>query len=88
MGGKLGVDASLKVLAAVGELVVDGLDVVKAPSLAKLRKVLELVDSVVDIAAAAPAALPELAELDAEDAAKLGAAAYAVVKRVVDKLKA
>lgn len=88
MGGKLGVDASLKVLAAVGELVVDGLDVVKAPALGKLKKVLELVDDVLAVASAAPDALPELAELDAEDAAKLGAAAYAVVKKVVEKLKA
>lgn len=88
MGGKLGVEASLKVLAAVGELVVDGLDLVKSPALSKLKKVVELVDDVVSVAAAAPDALPELAELDGEDAAKLGAAAYAVVKKVVEKLKA
>lgn len=88
MSGKLGVVSAIKTIEVVSELVVDVVDLLKGGLLGKVSKVVELVQDVTGLVAAAPDALPELLELDAEDAAKIGEASYRAVKKIVEKLKA
>jgi len=89
MAGLLGVDASVKVLSATAELFCDACDLAKGGlSLGKIRKIMEVMEGLTLIAAQAPSVLPELKELDAEDTAKIGAAGYSAVAKVVNKLKA
>ncbi len=87
MSGAYGVKNSLKFFADLGDTVVDVLGVVKAYQSSGLwgvmSKIAPLMAEVAVIVVDAKASLPELAELDAEEALQIGAAAYSAIQKIV-----
>lgn len=84
-----GVEKTIECFDDVGAIALDVIDLVKGGlTLTSIPKALDAVAKVVELAKDAPAALPELADLDSTEAAQIGAAAYSLVKKVLDKLAA
>ena len=90
----LGISNALKAIADLQAIAVDGVKLVKAFGRgamglgAVLAAVFELAAAVKDLVADAPAALPELKDLDTAEAGQAGAAAYDCVKAVIAALAA
>lgn len=77
---KSGVPSSVKFFADLSQLVVDALAAAKARSLMKALRLLPEIQQVIQDA---KLSLPELEHLSADDALKVGEAAYACVKKIV-----
>lgn len=92
----VGIEKSLEVFADLQLLAVSGVELAKefrhgvglGALLGSLGKLKDLAKSVEELLKDVPAALPELLDLDAAESAKVGAAAYELVKKVVDAVKA
>ena len=81
---KLGLDHTKKVIAALAEIAVGGVAIVKrGGGFGSITKILGLLGDVKDLISEAPKSLPELTDLDAAECAELGAAAYKLVRDVV-----
>lgn len=80
-----GIEKTLATFDDVATLTVDVIAIVKAGGfkLSVLGKIFELASVVGVLISDAPAALPELKDLDAAEAAKLAGAAYDMVKKVI-----
>lgn len=76
----MAIDNSVKFFADLSKLLVTGVQVVK---LGKFWDLLPLLGEVKDVVVDAQGALPELKNLDAEEALQLGQAAYDCVASVV-----
>jgi len=84
----VGVEKSKETLADLAELACDGIDLFKKGiGLGSFGKIVEILADVKELIADAPLALPELADLNAVEAAELGAAAYVAVKKIVDAVR-
>lgn len=80
----IGIDKTLETLEDVGELVVDVLELAKrGVGLGSLARLLEILRDVQAVGTDAPAALPELTDIDPVEAGRLATAAYVQVKRIV-----
>lgn len=90
----LPVTKTLETIADVQAVVVDGIALAKAAGKgalgipALLSAVLKVAADVKEVVADAPAALPELKDLDASETGKVAEATYALVKAVVAALAA
>ena len=86
----VGIQKSLETLEDIGNLSVAAIAIVKAGGfrLSVLPKVLDAIYQVGELIKDAPAALPELSDIDALESAQLGAASFALVKKVVVALNA
>lgn len=90
-----GVDKSLEVFSDLSVLAVSGVSVAKAfkhgiglgALLSSVGELLKLGKAVEELVKDVPGALPELVDLDAHESALIGAAAYDLVKKVVDAVK-
>ncbi len=79
-----GIDKTLETLEAVGELVVDVVDLMKkGVGLGSLARLLGVLHDLSLIGEDAPGALPELADVDSAEAGRIATTAYVVVKRIV-----
>lgn len=86
----LPVTSTLKTIADLQVLAVDGVDLVKNLATSPLGGLFKLFGIASDIKALlvdAPAALPELKDLDAAEASQVGAAAFALVVAVAAAVK-
>ncbi len=84
-----GVGNTLEVIESLGTVAANAVGVLRGKaSWGDIGKLLSLLSEVKDIIAAAPGVLPELIDVDANEAAQLGRAAYEAVKRVVDATRA
>ena len=86
----LGIERTLEVIESLGEMAVVGVTVAKAVQGGGFISVIRAADKLAAMGMAVqelikdvPAALPEMRDVDAQEAAKLGAAAYKVVVRVI-----
>ncbi len=79
---KVGIEDIRDLGNGVAELVCDGIDLVKG----SYMKIFEVIADIKVIVKAAPAALPELKDLDADEAAELTKLAYVLVARIVEKV--
>lgn len=86
----VGIQKSLETLESIGNLSVDAIAIVKAGGfkLSVLPKILDALNQINELVKDAPAALPELADIDAQEAAQLGAASFALVKKVIVAISA
>lgn len=83
----LGIQHSKQVIADLGKLAVDGIALVKKSSgLGEIRAVLALMGDFKALVSDARSALPELKELDAQEAAQLAEQSYEAVRAVVAAL--
>ncbi len=84
-----GIVSVLATIQALKETAVDGIALAKAASRgpfgigAVIAGVLKVAGDVKDVVSAAPAAWPELQELDSAEVGQLGSAAYDCVKAIV-----
>lgn len=84
----LGIQRTLEVFEDLGGIAVIGISLAKGGiSLGSLGKILDLVKEAKELISDVPAALPELMDLDGMESAKIGQAAYGLVKRIVDAIK-
>ena len=80
----LGVDHSVKFLGEVADLCVEVMGIVKSGvSFGSIPKILGLGTQLAAAVVDAKAAMPELKDLDPEEALAVGAAAYACVAKIV-----
>ncbi len=81
----VGIEKTLATLADLQELAVDGITLAKKGpwGLGSLTRVLEILGDVRSLAADAVQVMPELADLDATETGKIGAAAVTLVKAVM-----
>lgn len=81
------IDHSKKVIADIGVIIVDAVQIAKHLSvLTALPKLYEAFGSVKEIVAEAPLALPELKDLSSDEAGQLAAAAYDLVKKIISSI--
>lgn len=87
----LSVDNTLETIDDIGNIGADAIDLYRATKdkdpLDVGKAIVALITDGIDGISEAPEALPELADLDQEEAAKVGAAAYAAIKKIVDKAR-
>lgn len=84
-----GIDKTLETLDDVGELVADAVTLVKrGVGLGSLPRLLEILRDVQALAEDAPAALPELKDVDAVEAGRIATSAYTQVKKIVAAIAA
>lgn len=91
----LGVDKSVEVIDDLGVLVVSGIAIVKkfaqgggvGAILGSIGELVSVAKSVEELVKDLPGALPELKELDGPECARLGAAAYGLVAKVLVAVK-
>lgn len=80
----LGIDHTKKVVLSIGALVVQGVGIAKnGVGLTTLPKLLSILQSVKSLSSEAQAALPELKDVDANEASELVSVVYGVVKDVL-----
>lgn len=92
----MGIEKALEVFDDLGILAISGVTLAKefrhgvgiGAILGSLGKIVALAKSVEELVKDVPAALPELMDLDGMEAAKIGQAAYLLVKKMVDAIKA
>ena len=91
-----GIDKSLEVFADLTVLAVSGVEIAKSCRhgigisviLGSFGRLVSLGKSVEELIKDLPAALPELCDLDGAESARIGQAAYDLVKRVLEAVKA
>jgi hypothetical protein len=81
----VGIDKTLKTVADLQKLAVDGISLVKAGPIGfgSLARLFGILSDIKDVANDAQGALPELKDVDAVEAGQLAAAAYVLVKAVM-----
>jgi hypothetical protein len=93
----LGVDKSIEVIDDLAVLAIEGIAIAKdikkdgwgyVNLLSNLGHMGKCVKAIQELVADAPAVLPELKDLDAAECARLGAAGYALVSKVIDEIRA
>lgn len=81
---KLGIDNTLQVLDALKTLAIEAIDVAqKGVGLRSLGALMEIAKQAKTLANAARSAIPELGDLDADEAAKLASASFNGVKEIL-----
>lgn len=85
-----GIDKTIETFSDLGKLSSDLIAIVKAGGfkLSVLPSILDLAKQVGELVADAPSAIPELKDLDAAEAAQVGAAAFELVKSLISALSA
>mgnify|MGYP001610160756 CR=1 FL=1 len=91
-----GIDKTLEVFDDLGVLAVSGISIAKefkhgvgiGAIIGSVGKLLALSKSVEELVKDVPASLPELLDLDGQESAKVASAAYVLVKKIVDAIKA
>jgi len=84
----VGISKTLEVFEDLGVLAVAGISLAKSGvSLSSLGKLLDVARAAAELVQDVKGALPELADLDADESAKIGQAAYGLVKKIVDAAK-
>lgn len=85
-----GIEKTIAAFSEIGNLSVDAIGIVKAGGfkLASLPKLLDALNQINQLIKDAPAALPELQDLDMAEAAQVGAAAFDLVKKVIGAVSA
>lgn len=85
-----GIEKTLETFDDLGALSVDLISIFKAGGFkfSMLPKILDIAQKVGELVKDAPAALPELTDLDAAEAAQVGGAAFSLVKKVIVALAA
>lgn len=92
----LGIDKTLEVFDDLGVLAVKGVAIAKEFShgvgigaiMGSVGKLMDLSKAVQELIKDVPAAAPELLDLTAEESAKIGQAAFVLVKKMIDAIKA
>jgi hypothetical protein len=85
----IGIQKTLEVFDDLGGLAVAGIGIAKSGiSLGSLMKIAEIIKNAKELIEDVPQALPELMDLDAMEASKVGQASYMLVKRILDAVKA
>lgn len=85
----LGVEKTLQVFDDLGEIAVSAVSIgKKGVSFSAFGDLLKVLGAGKELIQDAPAALPELMELDQAESAKIGQAAYVLVKKIIDAVKA
>ena len=83
-----GIDKTLEVFDDLGNLAAAGVRIAKSGlGIASFGQILKVLENVKELLQDAPLALPELMDLDAVESAKLGQAAYGMVKKVMEAVK-
>ncbi len=79
------IDNTLSVFSELSKLSLDGISIVKAGGLklSELGKLLDVAIQIGKLVKDVPASLPELKDLDAQEAAQVGAAAFDLVKGII-----
>lgn len=78
------IDKTLETIDDVGKLMIDVVALMRSGvSRASLGRARAIVGDLCELASDAPAALPELADLDSDEAIRLGGAAYTLVKKIL-----
>lgn len=88
----LGIDKTLEVFEDLGVLAVSGISVAKkfkdgvsfGKIISSMSELMAIGKSAQELLKDAPDALPELGDLDAGESARIGAAAYSLVRKVLD----
>ncbi len=85
-----GIDKTLETFSDLSKLSVDVIAVIKSGGITfgSLPKILSMVSEISELMKDAPAALPELQDLDMNEAGQVGAAAFALVKSVIQAVAA
>lgn len=83
-----GIEKTVATFDELGNLAFDMISIVKAGGfkLTSLPKLLDMLTQANALVKDAPAALPELQDLDSAEAAQVGAAAFVLVKKVLGAL--
>lgn len=85
-----GVEKTIETFDDLGNLAVSVISIVKAKgiSFGTLPKLLDMLNQINELIKDAPLALPELADLDGQEAAQVGGAAFGLVKKVLSAVAA
>ncbi len=85
----LGIVKTLEVIEDLGSIAQIAIKIAKEGlSFGSIGNLLQIAKDVNELIKDVPGALPELSDLDSVEAAKIGEAAYGLVKKVVDAIKA
>lgn len=85
----LGIQHSLEVVQDLGRLATTGIELAKhGVGLRSLRKLWDMAEDAKELFDDARAALPELKDLDPEEAGQLARECYLVVRKVIDAVAA
>lgn len=83
----MNIDHSQKVLADLGDIVSNGIEIFKnGIGLGSLKKVFALEKEFKDLIAEAKQAMPELKDLDPSEVQLLLASSYALVKKIISEI--
>ncbi len=93
---KIGITKTLEVFSDLGVLAVNGVEIAMifkdgigvGSALGALRKLADLGKAVNELVIDIPGSLPELMDLDAQESAQVGQAAYDLIKKILDAAKA
>ena len=84
MGEKLGIEKTIEFIEKATRLVIDILTLIKGGfGWSSATKLIGLLGKVKDLLVGAKAVLPELKDLDGQEAVELGAAAYEAITKIV-----
>lgn len=87
----LSVDNTIETIEDVGNIGVDAIDLYRATvdkdPIDIGKAIVSLITNGIDAISESNEVLPELADLDQEEAGKVGAAAYAAIKKIVEKAR-
>lgn len=85
-----GIEKTVATIGELGSIAVDIVSIVKDGGIkfSSLPKLLDIITQANALMKDAPASLPELTDLDAAEAAQVGAAAFMLVKKVMGALVA
>lgn len=86
----LGIAKTLATFSDIQKLAVDAIDIVKVGGF-RLSVIPKIVDAMTEVNALiqdAPEALPELQDLDMQEASQVGGAAYSLVKAIITAIVA
>lgn len=83
----LSIDHSKKMIMDLGKLVGDGVQIVKhGVGLGSIYQIFQVIADVKELIMEAPHALPELRDIDSQEAGELASAAYEMVKHIIQEI--
>lgn len=82
----VGIVETKKTFVEISELVADAIALAHG-GFSSIGKIWEILGDVKELAASAPKALPELADIDQAEAAELAAVAYQCVKKIIEAVQ-